>query len=364
MKKAWLYNRKGRPGVYVHWYDAKGKQHSIRCPNKTSAITYKQQKEREMNSDLYCEPTVRKLTELVTEYVEYKRKVKRLAANSIVSIEDALTRNFGRFVGEDRLSTDINQNLINRYVADRNASGLSPATVNKDLRQLRPFVRWCLKYKYMGRPAKEIDWGELHQREPKRAVRTYSIDELLQVLAVAIQLYGESWYVRIVLAVSTGLRQCDIDDLNRDDVLPDNALNTRSRKTQKAMNNRPIHPLVGQVLRSYLSRLPPAQTRLLPDEFSDSKWHRILDKANVKAKFHELRKTFASFILRNGYDITVAQKLLEHETPLLTQQVYANIDPVRRRAVESIPMEKIIGATVSRFAEPASAKPEQPPDDT
>ena len=54
-------------------------------------------------------------------------------------------------------------------------------------------------------------------------------------------------------------------------------------------------------------------------------------------KFHDLRKTFGSVLAQNGVSTVVIQKLLEHSSPDLTNRVYTNVDPVLRRAIDTMP---------------------------
>jgi integrase len=53
-------------------------------------------------------------------------------------------------------------------------------------------------------------------------------------------------------------------------------------------------------------------------------------------KFHDLRKTFASLLTQRGVSTAVTQKLLEHSNPRVTNDVYINVDPVLRQAVEKL----------------------------
>ena len=55
-------------------------------------------------------------------------------------------------------------------------------------------------------------------------------------------------------------------------------------------------------------------------------------------KFHDLRKTFASLLAQRGVSTTVTQKLLEHSSPQLTNDIYTNVDPVLRQAVSLLPV--------------------------
>ena len=57
-----------------------------------------------------------------------------------------------------------------------------------------------------------------------------------------------------------------------------------------------------------------------------------------KLQFHTLRKTFASLLAQKGVSTAVTQRLLEHSSPQLTNDVYTNVDPVLRQAIELLPV--------------------------
>jgi integrase len=51
-----------------------------------------------------------------------------------------------------------------------------------------------------------------------------------------------------------------------------------------------------------------------------------------------LRKTFASLLAQRGVSTAVTQRLLEHSSPQLTNEVYTNVDPALRQAVDLLPV--------------------------
>ena len=57
-----------------------------------------------------------------------------------------------------------------------------------------------------------------------------------------------------------------------------------------------------------------------------------------KLQFHTLRKTFASLLAQKGVSTAVTQRLLEHSSPQLTNDVYTNVDPILRQAVNLLPV--------------------------
>ena len=78
---------------------------------------------------------------------------------------------------------------------------------------------------------------------------------------------------------------------------------------------------------------------LFTDKFKHRKWKEICKKIELPdLKFHDLRKTFASLLAQRGVSTAVTQRLLEHSSPIPTQKIYTNVDPVLRHAVEQIPI--------------------------
>jgi integrase len=338
MRKAWLYKRKNRPGWYVRWYGDDGKQRSLRLPNRVEAENYRLELHRQMNEGLFFEPLNLQWDDLVDRYFEYLTYVRRLSPGTIESYTHALA-NFRRICGPV-LSTEFDRGKVEQYVAARTRAGLSPATINKDIRTLRALARWAIKRRYMGAVARRIDWSDLRQRVTPKPVRTATLAELSRLLAAARRLYGASWHVRLILAISTGLRLRDIERLTVADVdLEAGTLAAVNAKAHKA-KQRPLHPIARRVLADYIAGLPADQERLLTDLFHDTKWRRIKEAAGVEGlTYHDLRRSFASFILRAGYSTSVAQDLLDHSTPNLTHQIYGDCSPVYRDAVSAVPLE-------------------------
>ena len=105
------------------------------------------------------------------------------------------------------------------------------------------------------------------------------------------------------------------------------------------MAERPIPEQVATQLSNHIAALPDGQELLFADRFSPKKWERIRCKAGLPdLKFHDLRKTFASLLAQRGVSTAVTQRLLEHSTPQLTNQVYTNVDPALRQAISLLPV--------------------------
>jgi len=103
------------------------------------------------------------------------------------------------------------------------------------------------------------------------------------------------------------------------------------------MAERPIPEEIMTELSNHVAVLPDGQEKLFTDRFSPKKWERIRKAVKLPdLKFHDLRKTFASLLAQRGVSIAVPQRLLEHSSPELTNDVYTNVEPVLRQAVNQL----------------------------
>lgn len=105
------------------------------------------------------------------------------------------------------------------------------------------------------------------------------------------------------------------------------------------MPERPVPEQIMTELSNYAATLPDGQERLFTDRFTSKKWNRVRERVRMRElKFHDLRKTFASLLAQRGVSTAVTQRLLEHSSPKLTNDVYTNVDPVLRQAIDQLPV--------------------------
>jgi integrase len=211
---------------------------------------------------------------------------------------------------------------------------VSRPTLNKDIRNLKTFINWCKKKRYI---SNEIGMKEL--KEEERPVRSLNDTEIKKLLEATRQY--PPMKMRVLLALATGLRRGDIDSLKISDIdFEKNSIATTSRKTKKGMASRPVSLIVMAELSRYVCSLDVGQENLFKTKFSHRKWRKICVCAGLaNLKFHDLRKTFCSLLAQNGVSTAVTQKLLEHSSPNLTNKVYTNVDPVLRESIEQLPIQ-------------------------
>ena len=328
MRKTWIYKRKGIKGWWVGWYES-GKRKAKALPTRKLAEHYCQLKYSQLNSDVFTGIVIIGWRQMIEEYRESK-KVQGVTEASLY--ETALTLwHFERLIGKCS-SKQIAQSSIDKFILER-GSEIKRSTLNKDIRNLRTFINWCRKKRYVN---SGIEIREL--KEDERPVKSLNDVQVKKLLAVA-EPY-QTIRMRILLALGTGLRRGDIESLKISDIdFVNNYITTNSKKTRKSMGSRPVPASVMAELTKYVSELDTEQGKLFNDNFSYKHWRKICPEAGLTdLKFHDLRKTFGSMLAQNGISTAVTQKLLEHSSPHLTNKVYTNVDPVLRHAVEQLPV--------------------------
>ena len=329
MKKVWIYKRTGIKGWWVGWYES-GKRKAKALPTRNLAEHYCQLKYSQLNSDVFTGIVTIAWKQMVVEHMESK-KVQGVTEATLY--ETALTlRHFERLIGKCS-SKQIAQNIIDKFILQR-GSEIKRTTLNKDIRNLRTFINWCRKKRYVNG---EVEIMEL--KEDERPVKSLNDAQFKKLMLVA-GLY-QTIRMRILLALGTGLRRSDIESLSISDIdFENNSITTSSKKTRKSMGSRPVSASVMAELSKYISGLDVKQEKLFTDNFNHKRWRKICKGVGlVDLKFHDLRKTFGSLLAQNGVSTAVTQKLLEHSSPHLTNKVYTNVAPVLRHAVDQLPVK-------------------------
>jgi integrase len=227
--------------------------------------------------------------------------------------------------------------MVEEYRRCKQVEGLVEASLYEVLLTLRHFKRivGSAKNRFVpsGLEIKKV-------KVPQKPVASLSPKQVKDLL-IATEHYP-TVRLRVLLVVTTGLRRGGTEAIRIGDIHFDrNTLATRNRKAGKAMPERPVPEQVMTELSNHVARLPAGQERLFTDRFTSKKWTRVRERVGMpQLKFHDLRKTFASLLAQRGVSTAVTQRLLEHSTPQLTNDVYTNVDPVLRQAISRLPVRE------------------------
>jgi integrase len=328
MRRPWVYKRKGIKGWWCGWYEG-GKRKAKALPTKALAEHFRHIKYTQLNSDVFTSIVDFDWRHLVPEYTQFKQ-VEGLKDASIYEIRLTL-RHFERLVGCNS-SKGITQPNLDAFVLQRSEE-VGKTTLNKDITNLHAFLNWAVKNRFVnsGLKVKKV-------KVPQKPVIALSVQQVRDLLMTAAKY--PTLGLRVLLAVTTGFRRGDLETLRVGDLHFDrNTVSTRNRKAGKAMPERPVPEAIMTEPANHVAGLPDGRERLFPDRFSPKKWDRVREKVKFPGlTFQVLRKTFASLLAQRGVSTAVTQRLLEHSSPQLTNDVYTNVDPVLRQAVDLLPV--------------------------
>ncbi len=328
MRKPWVYKRTGIKGWWVGWYES-GKRKSKALPTKALAEHFRNIKYTQLNSDVFTSVVDFDWHQMRNEY----HHAKRVGGLQEASIYEALlTLHHFERIARLSSSRQITQQSLDTFVLER-GNEVKKDTLNKDIRNISAFLNWAVKSRYVA-SGLEIRKVKVSQK-PVVALSPQQVRDLIMLVSDHATLR-----LRVLLAATTGLRRGDIEAICIGDIHFDrNTITTRNRKANKAMAERPIPEQVTTELSNYVATLPVGQELLFTDRFPEKRWKKIGRKAGLPdLKFHDLRKTFASLLAQRGVSTAVTQKLLEHSSPKLTNDVYTNVDPALRQAINLLPV--------------------------
>jgi integrase len=322
-----VYKRKDTKGWWVGWYEG-GQKKAKALPNKMLAEHYRHIKYTQLNSDVFTGIVNFDWRQMLDEY-QHAKQVEGLQEASIY--EALLTLGHFDRLAKPSSSKQITQPLLDKFILDRGQE-VQRNTLSKDMRNLNAFLNWAVKNRFIA-PGLEVK----RIKAPQKPVVAPSPQQVRDLVAVTVK--HPALRLRILLPVTTGLRCGDIEVIRTGDIHFDrNTISTRNRKAGKAMPERPIPEEIEMELSNGVAIPPDGQERLFADRFSPKSWEKVRKAVSLpELTFRDLRKTFASLPAQRGVSTAVTQRLREHSSPQRINNVYTNVDPVLRQAIDQLP---------------------------
>ena len=218
--------------------------------------------------------------------------------------------------------------VLDQYRAHRLSEKVGPATINREMATLKHALSKAVEWKLLRKIAREELTAIRKYQEPDGRLRYLSGEAEAERLLQAC----ENWLRPIVLtAIHTGMRKGELLGLTWDCVdMTHGFIRLKQTKNGKAR----ALPL-NETLWGLFSQLRTRQD--VPWVFHDPAGHRWddvrhgFDRACEGAgltdfHFHDLRHTFASWLMMRGVPLATVSNLLGHTSPTMTLR-YAHLSP-------------------------------------
>lgn len=260
---------------------------------------------------------------LFETFLREKQFLNGVTAKTIESYRDAWTafKTYGK--------TDISEQGVKNFMIEMIQKGLTPAGANCYAAAINSFLSWLFDNKHTATRLKVP-----LQRLEKRVLRTYTPQEMKQILSFKPRYFGEKRVMTILhLMIDTGVRVEEALTLKRSNIDFDSLLITlygKGKKERKIPISREARKILYNWSKEHRHELIFCSrdgNKVLYDNCRKD-FLRVLEKAGVEKSegcFHAFRRFFAKSYNRNGGNLFYLQKMLGHETLEMTRR-YTDVD--------------------------------------
>ena len=274
----------------------------------------------------------------IEDYLRYSREVRRLSNQTIYNYrrdlrclnEFCIKRGIGLF--SNLLETDIRE-----WVSELNNSGLSKATIQRNLSATRSFFNYLIREKLVSKnPAKAI----ISPRKGRKLPRTLDADQVSQLFNVNHDSFLGSRDLAIAeLFYSSGLRLSELVRVNIQDIDTDTKLLVVVGKGEKS-RSVPVGHFALTAIEKWLDKRASIEKIQENEALFISKRGLRISVRTVQNRLkllglnagisqsinpHMLRHSFASHLLESSGDLRAVQELLGHSN-ISTTQIYTHLD--------------------------------------
>lgn len=285
---------------------------------------------------------------------------RRLADLSPKTVSDyeQFVNPFVRFVGAETDVTELQQQDINRYIANLLDKPLSKATRATYIRHIKVYLKWTQNNYTVQYDYKRV----IVPKTPKKNVRIYSTEELMEIFE---HVHTESDWMTlrnkciIALMYDSGLRQAEICTLERSRVTYSENRMVVSGKGNKE-RTVPLGSLAAQYMKEYLEKCPYTSDKVFVNRRGKpltgnavkllvSKLSRELD---FELSSHKLRHNFATnycidqYEVRGAVDIYRLMILMGHEDVETTRRYLHHANEIIGTKNCISHLDKVIGGEI------------------
>ena len=310
------YKRGDSPFYWISWTDASGKQlrKSAGTADKAEATALEQKYRAESYAARKKSGGVSAAFDAVL--IEYLTREGRLVPRNLSMARHLMAAFKGRSL------LDIKPHDVQAYIEDRQDDEAAAATINRELVILSAAIN---EYNRRFGASVPNPAAGMKMREPEGRVRWITREDADRLIACAAPHVADF----ITLGLFTGMRRREMIELTWDRVDFARALILLEAQHTKTKRRRtiPIHNKVEVALRNCQARWP--ESPLVFDGINDFKtgFAGACRRAGITDFTpHDMRHTFASWLVQQGVELYAVQQLLGHSSIKLTER-YAHLAP-------------------------------------
>jgi integrase len=291
-------------------------------------------------------------------YKEYARANKRGFHNECYRIQQ-LVEIFG-----NRRLCDLTAWDAEKFKTEMSKTK-RPATVNRLLGNVKHMLAMAIKWGELSKnPFKEVKL----LRVPKMHERILEQDEEVELLEACDQVRAPYLRPIILFALNTGMRKGEILSLQWSQVdLANRLIHVEQGKTEESDRRIPMNQMVFALMfglyRKRCGDLIFPSPRKSGEKFVDLKtaFRRAVRLSKIRhLRFHDMRHTFATRLVRAGVDLITVQKLLGHSKITTTARYAHSLAADKMAAVARLDRSSFkVSAAPKRTPEPILTKETQ-----
>jgi integrase len=253
----------------------------------------------------------------------------------------------------DHYLTDITPAMISDFKVKRRADGVSARTINYELTTMSHAFNIAMRE--WGLASENPVMKVKKERVSNNIERWLTFDEEKKLLKKSPKWLQDI----IVFAIHTGLRQSEILDLKWSQVDMERHTITIFEQKNRCVDTLPLNETAQGVLKDRHQANLSSDSYVFPNTKATRKgngllmeaFHVALKKSGVSTfRFHDLRHTFATRLIRNGVDLYTVQKLGRWKTVTMVQR-YAHHHPESLRAAIGV-LDDIKEPIITNLSQP------------
>ena len=218
------------------------------------------------------------------------------------------------------INTISENDIINFFNLLKKDRGIKQATINRYRSLLNHIFNTAMKDKIVNyNPVKYIKRYKEKSRD-----RVLSSNEIKALLQACSDSRNQELYYIVLVAIYTGMRYSNIINMKKSNIKNNvyqlDGSETKSGKEQLIYLNQKLLNELNNYMQENSVDDCLFKTKRVKRSFKTA-----LKKANIENfRFHDLRRTFATFLLYNNTNIKTIQNMLGHSSIMMTERYLAN----------------------------------------